>query len=113
MAKGDFVGEFELYVLLAITHLRDEAYGIRIRRVIEERTGRDVAIGAVYATLGRLEDKGLVRHEVSDPQPVPGGRARKFFHLTATGRTALSHSTAMLTRMMAGFRPAPAKGRTR
>ena len=111
MPKGDFVGEFELYVMLAINHLKDDAYGIRIREVIEERTTRDVAIGAVYATLGRLEDKGLVRHEVSEPQPVPGGRSRKYFQLTAPGRTALSHSTAMLSRMMAGFRPATAKGR--
>ena len=113
MPKGDFVGEFELYVMLAITHLTHEAYGIRIREVIEERTGRDVAIGAVYATLGRLEDKGLVRHEISDPQPVPGGRSRKYFSLTAAGRTALSHSTTMLSRMMAGFRPATARDRSR
>jgi DNA-binding PadR family transcriptional regulator len=113
MPKGDFVGEFELYVMLAINHLKHEAYGIRIREVIEERTGREVAIGAVYATLGRLEDKGLVRHEVSEPQPIPGGRSRKYFDLTAAGRTALSHSTSMLSRMMAGFRPSPAKGRNR
>ena len=113
MPKGDFVGEFELYVLLAITHLNADAYGIRIREVIEDRTGRDVAIGAVYATLGRLEDKGLVSHERSDPQPVPGGRARKYFRLTAAGRTALSHSATMLTRMLAGFRPADLKGRAR
>ena len=113
MAKGDFVGEFELYVMLAISHLKDDAYGIRIRAVIEDRTSRDVAIGAVYATLGRLEDKGLVRHERSEPQPIPGGRSRKYFTLTAAGQTALSHSTTMLSRMMAGFRPAATKGRTR
>ena len=111
MAKGDFVGEFELYVMLAITHLKDGAYGIRIRQVIEDRTGRDVAIGAVYATLGRLGDKGLVRHELSEPEPVPGGRSRKYFHLTPAGRNALAHSASMMSRMMAGFRPAPAKGR--
>lgn len=111
MAKGDFVGEFELYVLLAISHLKGEAYGIRILQVIEDRTGRDVAIGAVYATLGRLEDKALVRHELSDPQPVPGGRSRKYFQLTPSGRAALDHSATMMSRMMAGFRPAPAKGR--
>jgi DNA-binding PadR family transcriptional regulator len=111
MPKGDFVGEFELYVLLAIAHLQDDAYGIRIRQEIEDRTGRDVAIGAVYATLGRLEDKRLVRHELSEPQPVPGGRSRKYFHLTPPGRTAIEHSTTMMARMMAGFRPAAAKGR--
>jgi DNA-binding PadR family transcriptional regulator len=113
MAKGDFVGEFELYVMLAIAHLGDDAYGIAIRQEIEDRTGRDVAIGAVYATLGRLGDKALVRFDMSDPEPVPGGRARKYFRLTPSGDRALSHSAAMLSRMMAGFKPAPAKGRSR
>jgi PadR family transcriptional regulator PadR len=103
MAKGDFLGEFEIYVLLAVKRLGDDAYGITIRRAIDERTGREVAIGAIYATLGRLEDKGLVRHTVSDPQPVQGGRSRKYFRLTAAGDRALAHSTAMLTRMMTGL----------
>ena len=105
MAKGDFVGEFELYVMLALAHLGEDAYGVTIRREIEARTGRTVAIGAVYATLARLEEKGLVRFRVSDPQPVQGGRARKFFSLTAAGARALRHSAAMLGRMMAGLSP--------
>ena len=113
MAKGDFLGEFEIYVLLAIDGLGSDAYGITIRQRIEERTGREVAIGAVYATLGRLEDKELIRHERSEPEPVPGGRSRKHFHLTPAGARALAHSTAMLTRMMSGFRPAATKARTR
>lgn len=113
MAKGDFVGEFELYVMLAITHLADEAYGLAILREIEARTGRDIAIGAIYATLGRLGDKGLVRFVVSDPRAVPGGRSRKHYSLTAAGRRALAHSTSMLARMMDGFEPAQAKGPAR
>jgi PadR family transcriptional regulator, regulatory protein PadR len=72
MAKGDLLGEFELYVMLALAHLGDAAYGITVRREIEARTGRTVAIGAVYATLARLEEKGLVRFLVSAPQPVQG-----------------------------------------
>jgi DNA-binding PadR family transcriptional regulator len=104
MAKGDFLGEFELYVMLALARLGDDAYGIAIRRAIAERTGRDVAIGAVYATLSRLEEKGLVRHRLAPPQPVQGGRARKCFTLTAPGERALAHSTAMLARMMQGWR---------
>lgn len=103
MAKGDFVGEFELYVMLALAHLGEEAYGVTIRREIESRTGRTVAIGAVYATLARLQDKGLVRFRLSDPQPVQGGRARKYFTLTRSGMGALRHSTSMLGRMMAGL----------
>jgi PadR family transcriptional regulator, regulatory protein PadR len=113
MAKGDYLGEFEIYVMLAITGLADDAYGITIRRAIQDRTGREVAIGAVYATLGRLEDKGLVRHAVSAPDPVPGGRSRKIFRLTAAGDRALAQATTMLARMMAGVIPAPARGRTR
>jgi DNA-binding PadR family transcriptional regulator len=100
MAKGDFLGEFEIYVLLALTQLEDGAYGNAIRRAIEARTGREIAVGAVYATLGRLEDKGLVRFTLSTPDPVPGGRARKCFQLTAAGSRALRHSTTMLVRMM-------------
>jgi PadR family transcriptional regulator PadR len=112
MAKGDFVGEFELYVMLALAHLGDDAYGVTIRREIEARTGRTVAIGAVYATLARLEEKGLVRFRVSDPQPVQGGRARKYFSLTGAGSRALRHSTAMLARMMAGLSPELRGGRS-
>jgi PadR family transcriptional regulator len=113
MPKGQFLGEFEIYVLLAISRLGQDAYGITIRRDIESRTGRDVAVGAVYATLGRLQDKGFATSSVSAPQPVQGGRARRLFHLTAGGRRALSHSTAMLSRMMAGVDPGLAGGRTK
>ena len=60
MAKGDFLGEFEIYVMLALAHLGPDAYGVTIRQEITRRTGREIAIGAVYATLSRLEEKGLV-----------------------------------------------------
>src|SRR4051812_36165413 len=105
MPKGDFVGEFELYVMLALEHLSPEAYGVAVRQEIERRTGRNVAIGAVYATLGRLEEKGLIRFSLSDPQPVQGGRGRKHFALTPAGRRALRHSTSMLASMLAGWTP--------
>lgn len=100
MAKGDFLGEFELYVLLALSQLRTPPYGNAIRREIEARTGREIAVGAVYATLARLSDKGLVRFTLSAPERIPGGRARKCFRLTAAGDRALRHSTKMLVRMM-------------
>jgi len=114
MPKGEFLGEFEIYVLLAIKRLGDEAYGIAIRRAIESRTGRETAIGAVYATLARLEEKSLVRYAVSAPQPVAGGRARKCYRLTPAGERGLSHSTTMLTRMMTdAAEVAVPKGRAR
>ena len=103
MPKGRFLAEFELYLMLAVARLGDDAYGVTIRQEIEERTGRPVSIGAVYATLGRLGDKGLVAFRESDPLPVQGGRSRKYFSLTATGRRALQHSATMLERMMEGL----------
>ena len=105
MPKRRYLGEFELYVMLALAHLGADAYGIAIRREIAARTGRDAVIGAVYATLARLEAKDLVRHTLSAPLPIQGGRARKCFQLTAAGERALAQSTSMLTRMMRGWRP--------
>ena len=68
MPKGNHLAEFEVYVMLAIARLGDgEAYGVTIRQEIEARTGRPVAIGAVYATLGRLHDKSFVSFSYSDP----------------------------------------------
>lgn len=107
MPKGDFLAEFELYLMLALSRLGDDAYGVTIRREIEERAERPVSIGAVYATLSRLEQKGLVRHSVSDPLPVQGGRSRKYFRLTADGERVLGHSAAMLNRMLRGLRLKP------
>ena len=101
-AKKPFLAEFELYVMLALARLGDEAYGAAIRREIEDRTQRPVSIGAIYATLGRLDDKGLLGSWASEPRPVKGGRSRKFYHLTAAGERALQHSTAMLSKMMDG-----------
>lgn len=100
MPKGQYLGEFELYVMSALSLLGDEAYGMTIRQEIERRSGRRVAIGAVYATLARLAAKGYVAFRVSDPLPVQGGRARKHARLTPAGRRALSASTAMLARMI-------------
>lgn len=102
MPKGRFLAEFELYVMLAIARLGEGAYGAAIRRAIRDRTGRPVSIGAVYATVSRLEEKGLLAHAVSDPRPVPGGRARKVYALTPDGEGALTHSANMIRRMVDG-----------
>jgi PadR family transcriptional regulator, regulatory protein PadR len=105
MPKGRYLAEFELYVMSALLILGDEAYGVTIRQEIERRSGRRVAIGAVYATLARLADKGYVASRVSDPLPFQGGRARKFVRLTAAGRRALRDSTEMLVRMLPALSP--------
>ena len=111
MPKGRFLAEFELYIMLSLARLGDGAYGVSIRQEIETRTGRPVSIGAVYATLGRLGDKGLVAFSVSDPLPVQGGRSRKYCHLTAEGRSVLGHSAEMLSRMMDGLPAFEKRGR--
>jgi PadR family transcriptional regulator len=108
MAKGDWLGEFEMCVLLAVSQLGPDAYGMRVRQQIEHRTGRRVAIGAVYATLARVEEQRLVAARLGDPQPMRGGRARKCYHLTPAGTRALAAATGMLKRMMAGWRPGTA-----
>jgi DNA-binding PadR family transcriptional regulator len=100
--KGDYLAEFEIYVMLAVMRLGEDAYGVTIRREIEERAGRSVSIGAVYATLGRLEEKKMVVFRTSDPEPVQGGRSKKLVALTPNGAAALEHSTSMLQRMMEG-----------
>jgi DNA-binding PadR family transcriptional regulator len=103
MGKGSFLGEFEQLVLFAILRLEENAYGVTIRDTIDDLTGRDVIVGQVYAALERLEGKGLVRSRISRSEPVPGGRARKLFHVTAPGRRSLAASRQMIDRMAEGL----------
>jgi PadR family transcriptional regulator PadR len=101
--KGESLGEFEHLILLAVLRLRDDAYGMRVRREISERTGRDVTIGAVYATLERLETKGLVSAVVSNPTPERGGRAKRSFHVTASGIEAVNRTRQEMASMTEGL----------
>jgi DNA-binding PadR family transcriptional regulator len=103
MSKGEFLGEFEQLVLLALVRLGDGAYGMTVRREIDERTGRDASIGAVYATLDRLEAKGLVRSSLGEPTPERGGRAKRCFTISAEGLRALRRSQQALGRMLEGL----------
>jgi PadR family transcriptional regulator PadR len=79
------LGNFELMVLLAILRVGDHAYGVPIAREIEGKSGREVLLGSVYAALDRLEVKGLVASDMGDPTPERGGRAKKYFRVTARG----------------------------
>jgi len=97
------LGELELLVMLALLRLSDEAYGVSIRQEIEHRSGHAVAIGAVYATLTRLEEKRFVTSWLSDPLPIRGGRARKHWRLTPLGERALRSATSALAGMMDGL----------
>src|SRR5215470_9518015 len=88
----DALGEFEQLLLLAVVRLGDEAYGVTIRREIESRTGREVAIGALYTALDRLERKGFVRSAMSAPTAERGGRSRRHFRIKPAGAAALRQS---------------------
>ena len=104
MADRDYLGEFEHIVMLALLRLGDCAYGVTVRQEIEGRTGREVSIGAVYATLDRLESKGYVRSHLSDPTPERGGRSKRYFRVTAEGMAALKRTHLALRRMTEGLR---------
>ena len=105
------LGEFEQLVLLAIVHLRGEAYGIPIVEEIERRTGRSVARAAVYVTLRRLEEKGFVSSWMSDPTPERGGKGRRYVKLLAEGARALRDARQATERMWRGLDPASLKTR--
>jgi DNA-binding PadR family transcriptional regulator len=100
MARGDHLGEFEQIVLLAVARLGKEAYGMQIRREIAERTGRDPSLGAVYATLDRMTEKGAVHLRREEAT----GRPRWFFTVTPEGMAALKQARDAQNRMWAGLR---------
>lgn len=102
MNKREYLGEFELVVLLTLVHLEGRAYGMTLRLEIEERTGRAVSIGAVYTTLRRLERKGYVSSELGEPTASRGGRAKKFFRVEPAGLEALERSREMFARLWEG-----------
>ena len=85
MSSDNSLGVFEEQVMLAVLHARDDAYGMNVRREIETRTDREVAIGAVYATLDRLEQKGLI----ASTRVAGDGGSRRVFSVTAAGTRVL------------------------
>jgi DNA-binding PadR family transcriptional regulator len=104
MPKGEYLGEFEQLVMLALARLEPRAYGMVVRQEIEERTGRSVAIGAVYATLERLEAKGYVHSSFGEPAAERGGKARRFFRVSAAGALAVQRSLTAVESMRAGLK---------
>jgi DNA-binding PadR family transcriptional regulator len=90
--------------LLAVLRLGPDAYGMTVRRQIEAATGRDISIGAVYATLVRLESKGFVRSYAGEPTAERGGRAKRYFSTTADGERALRNTREIILKMSAGLK---------
>jgi DNA-binding PadR family transcriptional regulator len=104
MPRGELLGSLEHIVLLAIVHLGENAYGMTVRREIEKRTGRDLSIGATYATLERLEAKGFVSSALGEPTAERGGRAKRLFRIEAAGENALRASQKAIRGMTAGLK---------
>ena len=97
------LAEFELFVMLAVVHLSEDAYGGGIRREIEGRTGRPVSVGALYATLSRLEDKGFLNALGTGDPTGKRGRPRKYYEPTDEGLEVTQRSADMIAKMMDGF----------
>ena len=96
------LGEFEYLMLTAAARLGDDAYGAAIRAAIEDATGRRCSTGALYTTLDRLEEKGLVKTWMGDPTPERGGRPKRMVRVTAKGNRAAAGFYAAVTRVSRG-----------
>jgi DNA-binding PadR family transcriptional regulator len=98
-----YLGEFEQLVLLAILQCGEDAYTVPIRTVLTDRSRRRVARGALYTSLERLENKGLVRSELGESLAIRGGRPRRFFAVTPVGLEALRGARAALANLSSGL----------
>jgi PadR family transcriptional regulator, regulatory protein PadR len=96
-----YLGAFEQLILFSVLQLKDEAYGASLREDIEERTGRTVSIGAIYTTLGRVEERGLVRSRTEEPRGRTG-RPRKYYALTPDGARELREAYASIQAVAGG-----------
>lgn len=104
MSNRDYLGEFEHIVLLALMRLGDHAYGVTVRQEISTCIDRDVSVGAIYATLDRLEEKGYVTSSMGEPTPKRGGRPKRFFQVTAHGVSAVNRTRQAFLGMSKGLK---------
>jgi PadR family transcriptional regulator PadR len=100
-----YLGEFEQLILFSVLQLGESAYGVAIRDAIEERTGRVISSGAIYTTLGRLEERGLVRAQVAERAAGRVGRPRKYYRLEPAGAHALLEAYTTIQAMAGGLLP--------
>ena len=104
MRRRDYLGSFELMVLLALMRLGDEAYGVAITREIEASSGSSVMVASVYAALQRLEGKRLVTSRLGEPTAERGGKAKKYFDITSRGVAEARRTQASLSSLWSGLR---------
>jgi PadR family transcriptional regulator, regulatory protein PadR len=103
MPRGEYLGEFEQMVLLAVARIGEGAYGIAILDEVRDRTGTEAAVASVYAALDRLQRRGLVSSTVGAPTPERGGRAKRFFNIEPAGAYALHRSRTALSALWDGL----------
>lgn len=103
MGETGRLGEFELMVMLAVLHRKDDAYGVTIAEEMEERSGRSTSRGALYVTLKRLEEKGLLTSRLDRPAEQRGGRRRRYYQPTPDGVAAVSEAREAMRRMWSGL----------
>jgi len=99
----DNLGDLEQIVLLAVLQVGRDAYGVPVQEEIRRRARRDLTLGTIYKTLSRLEAKGFVASRVGEPTAERGGRAKRYYSVSAAGRRALQQNMAALRRMAAGL----------
>lgn len=104
MSGDRLLGGFEQLLLLAILRLEDNAYGATVRRELIECAGKDVAVGAIYTGLDRLEQKSFVESWMGEPTPTRGGRGKRIYRVTSAGRRALSDMDRAVRQLSAGRR---------
>ena len=96
MGEHNYLGEFELMILLTILRLGDEAYGVPLSREMAFRRCREISAGSVYAALERLETKGLVSSRMGESTPERGGRAKRYFSVTEQGLRTIHETRRVL-----------------
>jgi PadR family transcriptional regulator, regulatory protein PadR len=101
---ADILGAFEQAVLLAVVRLGEDAYGRAILKEVQTRLDRDVAAGAVHATLDRLEKKGLVRSRLGPGTPIRAGRRRRFYRVRPVGLRALNDTRVAVENLWRGLK---------
>ena len=103
MRKGEYLGNFDLMLLLAVLRLGEEAYGVTIAQELEQHTGREVVIASVYARLESPQERGLVNSSLGDPTPERGGRAKRYFRITGAGIREIREARRSLMNMWKGL----------
>ena len=105
--KSSSLGEFEELVLLSVASLESDAYAVHIQQCIEHTAGRFATMGAVYTSLDRLEQKGFLRSKLGDVTHKRGGRRKRYYTITGSGRSAVIESRRSRERLWDGIKMKP------